>query len=127
MPRLSVVDDISVNEVTFSSTLLVGDIEDVKPRTMALAVQREVPTFRGDEGSFESFPIFKRPIPRPVPDEPVAMTINNARSLIRVGWVDVLSVSTSSLLQVGSSRSIDAETRTKHIRQLRSRSAPASP
>ncbi|RAV22507.1 spore germination protein GerPE [Paenibacillus contaminans] len=118
MSRISVVKQITVNEVGLGSTLFVGDLVEVKPRSKALAIQREVANFYGNEGNLDSYAIFSRPIPIPSIYEDVKMEICSSNPFIKVGTVDILSISSSSLLQVGSNRTIDAETRTKHIRQL---------
>jgi spore germination protein PE len=125
MVRVSLVGGINVHEVTLSSTLLVGDIVHVTNRSRALAVQRQEAVFRGDEGSFEKFGVFSRPIPKPIVDEPETIVYRNEDPFIRVNLVNIISISSSSLTQVGSNRTIDLESRVKHIRQLLPRSAPS--
>lgn len=118
MKRMSVVQHIAVNEVTLASTLLIGDVVDVKPLTLALAVHRQVSDYVGTEGSFRKYPVFTSPIPQPVVYENVSMTVRNSNPFIRVRSVDVISVSSSSLLQVGSNCRMDLESRGKDIRQF---------
>lgn len=125
MVRTSAVKNAYVNSVGLGSILFVGDCVEVKPRSKALAVQRQIADFSGDEGSFEAFPIYSRPIPRPDPSDEVQFTVTNRSSFIHVGAVKITSISSSSVLQIGSNLSIDAESRTKHIRQLQHR--PPSP
>lgn len=118
MARVSAVQNVVVREVGFASILLAGDCVNVQPRSKALAVQRQSSIYYGNEGSFQQFPIFSKPIPLPVIDENVHFTVNNLNPLIHVKNVDIVSISSSSVLQIGSNRTIDAENRTKHIRQL---------
>ncbi|WP_158301744.1 spore germination protein GerPE [Paenibacillus mesophilus] len=125
MPRTSAVKNAYVYSVGYSSIFFVGDCVEVKPRTKALAIQRQIANFNANEGSFEAFPIFSRPIPRPEPTDDVQFTVANRSSFIHVDSISIISISTSAVLQIGSNQLIDAESRTKHIRQLQHR--PASP
>lgn len=125
MVRVSLVGGITVHDVTLGSTLLVGDIVHVANRSRALAVQRQEAVYRGDEGSFEKFGVFSRPIPKPIVDEPETITFRNENPFIRVNFVNIISISSSTLAQVGSNRTIDLESRVKHIRQLLPRSTPS--
>jgi spore germination protein PE len=116
--RTSVVNQINIHAVTLSSTVQVGDNVVVKPRSRAIAVQREIPIFLGDEGGFSNYPLFSRPIPQPIVTEDVKMTVLNESPLIKVGQIEILSVAASSVFQVGTNQRIDAESRIKHFRQL---------
>ncbi|MDF2716752.1 MAG: spore germination protein [Paenibacillus sp.] len=126
MVRTSAVKNANINSVGLGSIVLVGDCVEVKPRGKALAIQRQIANFNGNEGSFEAFPIYSRPIPRPDPSNDVHFTVTNCSSFIHVGAVNIISVSSSSVLQIGSNQTIDAESRTKHIRQLQHRPASSS-
>jgi spore germination protein PE len=118
LPRISIVDDINVNSVGVASTLQIGDSEAMVPRSRAFALQREHPIYFGNEGSFSAFPIFSRPIPRPVINENVHMEIINESPVIKVKDVNILSVSAASIVQTGSTKWIDSEARIKHIRHF---------
>ncbi|GGG09798.1 hypothetical protein GCM10010916_28360 [Paenibacillus abyssi] len=74
--------------------------------------------FRGNEGNFASFPIFSASIPQPIINEHIHLSIRNENPVIQVDIVDVIGVSTASVIQIGANRIIQAESRTKHIRQL---------
>ncbi|WP_332692659.1 spore germination protein GerPE [Halalkalibacter lacteus] len=116
--RTSSVKTISVTDVSIGSVFEIGDSCHVKPRSKALAVQREYELFFGDEGNFEAFPIFTKPIPKPIIDEYVNFKKYNESSFIQVNNIDVISCSASGVLHIGSTKTIDAESRVKHIRQL---------
>ena len=118
MFRTSVVRRFKANAVGFASTLLIGDLGRFDSATHALAVQREVAAFWGNEGDLASFALFSRPIPLPPVDETVELVRVNTNPDIVVDEVRVISVSTASLAQVGSVRSIRTEARIKHVRQF---------
>ncbi|MBP1156198.1 MULTISPECIES: spore germination protein GerPE [unclassified Paenibacillus] len=116
--RTSVVNRVMIYSIGYASFFNVGDIGDFSPVTFALAVQREIPVFYGNEGNLRSYPLFTSPIPLPKGESGARMTVNHAVPVIRVNDVEVLAVSTSSIVQIGSIKSIRAESRIKHIRQL---------
>jgi spore germination protein PE len=116
--RTSAVKTISVTDVSDSSIFEIGDSSHIKPRTRALAVQREYELFYGDEGNFEAFPIFTQPLPKPTIDEHVNFSKYNEFPFIQVNHIDVMSISASGILHIGSTKTIVAEARVKHIRQL---------
>ncbi|MFD2613147.1 spore germination protein GerPE [Paenibacillus gansuensis] len=125
MVRTSEVTGIDVDSIAISSTLFIGDMLEFKPKSNVLAVQRQVAEFWGEEGDLEAFPIFRRPIPQPVIYEPLELTIHHSVPVIKVGFVKVFGISTSALVQVGSTAHINLENRTKHIRQLVTSAPPA--
>ncbi|WOD62595.1 spore germination protein GerPE [Niallia taxi] len=117
LQRTSVVDNVRLNVASFSSTVEFGDISYYQAFSRALAVQRERKTFFGNEGPFD-YPIFSEPIPIPPITENINIMYHQTKPIIKVKNLDITAVSASSLLQVGSTRHIYAETRIKHIRQL---------
>lgn len=116
--RTSVVGKIDIYGILFASTLQVGDAVTVKQQSQVLAVMRERAQFWGNEGGFVNFSLFVRPIPQPVMDEQIDMRISNESPCIRVGCLSVLGVSTAVTVQIGSNEKVQAQSRTKHIRQL---------
>jgi spore germination protein PE len=118
MARLSIVGYVYVIEIGASSVLQVGDNVTTALDTNVFAVQREVPIFHGNEGSFKAYPFYQRPIPTPQPPEPFTMCVDNLGSYIRVRGIKVLGVSSTSMLQIGSNRVIGSESRIKNIRQF---------
>jgi spore germination protein PE len=116
MKRLSIVGSMKVNAVIFSSILQIGDNSVIQAKNRVFAVQREISQFWGDEGSFAAYPIFNRPIQLPPETGTVAMSVDNLGSVIKVGKLGLLSLSSSAVLQVGSNCILEAESRVLNIR-----------
>lgn len=96
----------------------VGDNVNTALQTRVFAVQREVPIYYGNEGSFEAYPFFRRPIPIPQPPEPFTMCVDNLGSFIRVRGIRIISITATSVLQIGSNRITSGESRIKDTRQF---------
>lgn len=118
MVRTSVVGFVKIRTVELSSIVFAGDAGILHPVSNVLAVQRELPSYNGNEGKLSVFPLFTNPIPVPELVEDFSMDIDNQSNTINVGYVDIIGVSASSIIQIGSNHRIDAESRIKHIRQL---------
>ncbi|MGN7296843.1 spore germination protein GerPE [Fredinandcohnia aciditolerans] len=118
MQRISVVDLIYVNSVSFSSILEIGDSKKITPVSQALAVQREVPLFFTNEGDFSQYPIFSRKLPIVKVTESVNMEIFNQNPVIKVNSIKVTGVSSAAVMQIGSTETIHTESKVKHIRKL---------
>lgn len=118
MKRISIVADIKISGITSASLLHIGDSCYIRPRNRVFAVQRQIATFWSNEGDFDSFRIFSQPIPLPTIIPQVHKCVDNWGSVIQVGRVRILGISSSSVMQVGSNRMIDAESRVKNIRQF---------
>lgn len=116
--RLSRVNDINLHSLSFSSYFHIGDSYYINAKSRALAVKREFPRYYGNEGNFSDFPIFSLKYPLPVITEQVNMSILNPNPNICVNSIKVKGVSSSSVLQIGSSQTICADVRIKHTRQL---------
>ncbi|CAM3657475.1 spore germination protein GerPE [Mesobacillus zeae] len=116
--RTSAVENIRVSSLIFSSVLEIGDTTLIEGCSRVLAVQREGETFFGNEGDFLSFKVFTEPIPLAALTEKAAFSKNDLCSFIHVGAINVIGISTSSVMQIGNAGSIQMEARVKHIRQL---------
>lgn len=116
--RTSIVKKLTILDISFSSTLFIGDFSHYTPVTRALAVQREIPRFQGKEGRFSDFDIFVRAVPIWPVDEEVHIKTEHRNAVIMADEVEVPYITISSLVHIGSSQSIRAESRIKHIRQL---------
>jgi spore germination protein PE len=117
--RTSYVHSIHVDTVGFSSIIQLGDSTAIQGFSRALAVQREAELFYGNEGNFSTYPVFFEPIPLPPITENLSMQINNRlSSCIKVNDINIIGVSSSSLLHIGNSETVQMEVRIKHIRQL---------
>ncbi|MDD9271046.1 spore germination protein GerPE [Paenibacillus sp. GCM10023248] len=118
MARLSIVGYVYVNSISISSVMQVGDNVNTALNTNVFAVQREVPIYYGNEGSFKAYPFYRRPIPIPQPPEPFTMCVDNLGSFIRVRGLRILGLSATSVLQIGSNRISSGESRVMNIRQF---------
>jgi spore germination protein PE len=116
--RVSSVRHINIVEVGTTSILEIGDSKQVEPVSFAIAVQRERAIFFENEFSYDDYSIFSREIPQPFINEEMEITTINESSMIKVETVDILNTSSSSVIHLGSSTSINAEARIKHIRHL---------
>ncbi|MDE5413586.1 spore germination protein GerPE [Alkalihalobacterium chitinilyticum] len=116
--RISHVNTINVNDVSLSSTFQVGDSYHINQWSRALAVQRQIPFYFGNEGNFDVFPMFHIKNPMPVITEPINITRTNENPFIHVDHIRVIAVGSASSLHIGSNSIINAETRIKHIRQF---------
>lgn len=118
LSRTSIVNHISIDTVIFSSVIEVGDSTIIQGFSRALAVQREADFFFGNEGNFESFAAFSKPLPIPKIFDDVNMHVTNLNPVIKVDDININGVSTSSVVHIGSSEHIQMESRLMHIRQL---------
>ncbi|SMQ66525.1 spore germination protein PE [Bacillus sp. OV166] len=118
LQRTSCVDTINIKIVSFASTVQLGDSCIINGLSRALAVQRETDVFYGNEGNLSPYRVYSEPIPFQPIDEPFSYARQNPNPLIRVGKIDIIAISSASILHVGNSRHVSMETRIKHIRQL---------
>ncbi|BBW97197.1 spore germination protein GerPE [Geobacillus icigianus] len=118
MKRTSVVQTFHAETLIISSVLQIGDSERISARTRALAVQRQYELFFGAEGE-QAFPIFAKPIPRWLSPPPITVrqTIHES-PVLSVRDVRILAISSSAVVQIGSTSTVEAEARIKHIREL---------
>lgn len=118
MTRTSVVNQTRVINVSLSSVFQIGDSEQIVSRSKALAVQRQLQLFYGNEGDFQKYPAYTLPISRPPLQTTFPVHRYNRSPFIKVNMVNITSVAASSVYHIGSTNYIDAETRIKHIRQI---------
>ena len=117
--RVASVDQIKIDSVIFSSVFQIGDSQQIQGFSRALAVQREAEVFYDNEGEFTAYPIFLEPIPFQLEEKTVNNSIvHNVNPFIKVRKIDILGVSSSSVVHLGNSCDISLEARVKHIRQL---------
>lgn len=116
--RTSIVHSTKVINVGLGSVFQIGDSGQITPFSLALAVQRQTQLFYGTEGNFNTFPIFLRKLPMPNFYTPIKINRYNKTPVIKVNNIKVTSVSAAGVYHIGSTNSIDAVTRIKHIRQL---------
>jgi spore germination protein PE len=118
MYRTSAVDEVILNSLASSSILQTGDTEKIQCFSAALAIQRESTNFGRFDIPLNKFDIFSQPVVVPVcPPIQIKRTFN-ANPFIRVGKIDILGVSSSSLLHIGSVGQMTLQSRVKHIRNF---------
>lgn len=118
LQRTSCVDTIDIKVVSFASTVQLGDSCIINSLSRALAVQRETEVFYGNEGNLSSYRVYMEPIPFQPITEPFRFSRHNPNPLIKVNKIDIIGISSSSILHVGNSEHVSMEARVKHIRQL---------
>jgi spore germination protein PE len=125
--RLSIVNKAYVNSIGISSLFQIGDSVDILPRTNVYAVQRESEIFLGSEGDLKQYSLYSEPLPKPLITEKIQTSFHHENPTIKVGAVKVTSISSSAVVQFGSTNTISAESRVKHIRQLLSENERKQP
>ncbi len=118
MYRTSKVDSLKVDSLALSSIIQIGDSTCITTFTRAIAVQRQKELFYSNEGNFNSFPIFSFQLPIEPIVEPITIGSTSLHPLIKVDSIDIIGMSSSAVLHIGSSRHFQGESRTLHIRQL---------
>jgi spore germination protein PE len=118
LQRSSSVKHIKVTNASLSSVIQLGDSTIINGLNRAIAVQREQQLFLGDEEDFSTYPIFQRPLVFPQDKEEVIVSSYHQNPMIKVRTINVIAFSSSSILHVGNTKSINMEARIKHIRQL---------
>ncbi|MGE7876369.1 spore germination protein GerPE [Peribacillus muralis] len=116
--RISKVKSILSDTVSFCSTMQIGDTSYIDGNALALAVQKKSETFGSIDIQFEDYNVFKRPIYLPRLYEPVNSSFSNPNPFIRVGNINIIGISSSSVVGVGNVGHIRMESRVKHIRQI---------
>lgn len=118
--RIASVNQIQVNTVNFSGILSIGDTETSKQISRGIALQKEGSYFtKKDELFFEDYPLFKME-PKIVvsKNNNVQMRTYQHDDNIHVQRVKVVGVTTSSIMQIGSLRHLEAVAWLKHFRKL---------
>lgn len=116
--RISSVGKIKINTVGSASALEIGDSEQMTPLNYTIAIQREKAIFIQNEIRFGQFDFFSKPFLQPVIHEPVRMNVSDDGSPIAVKQIKLFLVSSSSIVHIGSSQKLNAQSRIKHIRHL---------
>lgn len=112
------VEELSVISADNTCVVEIGDCERLAPVTRALSVHRERAIFGTNEFAIGDFPGFTRPVPHPIAPERISIHRVQQEPHIRVGRIRIVAMSSSCIVQVGSSRDLVAESRIKHIRHL---------
>ncbi|HWO95331.1 MAG TPA: spore germination protein GerPE [Bacillus sp. (in: firmicutes)] len=115
--RMSCVNVIDIASFVNSSIFQIGDSSHITAKNKILAVQREHPFFFAQEGRFEDYLTFTENLPVQ-PLEFINMGTIHEIPAIKVNRVDILGVSTSALVHIGSTETFSAESRVINIRHL---------
>ncbi len=125
--RFSVIGEVKINTADDACIVQFGDTFDSDTIDFAIALQRQIPNFHGDETRFASYPIFSLPLPRiQWPDDGILVSRSHG-SPIYVGAVRVIAIRASSYFQAGYVDRYTAESRILHIRQFNSEAAQPPP
>ncbi|MDP1418347.1 spore germination protein GerPE [Peribacillus simplex] len=116
--RISKVKSLLSDTVSFSSTLQIGDTSYIDGNALAIAVQKKSETFDSVDIHFENYDIFKKPLYIPRLNEPVISSFSNPNPFIRVGNINIIGISASSVVGVGNVGHARMESRAKHIREV---------
>ncbi|GAB6258299.1 MULTISPECIES: spore germination protein GerPE [Peribacillus] len=116
--RISKVKSIVSDTVSFSSALQIGDTSYIDGHSLALAIQKKSETFHSVDIHFEDYDIFKKPLYIPRLNEPVITSFSNPNPFIRVGNINIIGISSSSVVGVGNVGHARMESRVKHIREV---------
>lgn len=116
--RVSCVPLISIIDVGNTGVFEIGDSQRIAPTSNIIAVQREKAIFWENEFDFHDYSMFQEQIPQPFVYENIEMTTVHECPCIHVENIEISFVAASSTVQIGSSQTITAESRVKHIRHL---------
>jgi spore germination protein PE len=117
--RYSNVNTAYVNSVGISSVFNIGDSMEITPSIKVLAVQREEERYHGTEGDLSQYEIFEEEFPQPILYEQITTNFFHENPKITVHTINITAISSSAVFQIGSTKDIVCETRTKHIRHFK--------
>ena len=115
MKRISVVDQLSINSLSHSSIIEIGDVHQTKLTSKAIALQKEGQTFAG-ELKFQDYPIFSRTANNPKSTPLFSKRTFYHEPYIYLQNIKVTAISMSSMVQMGQLNHLEAESRIKHFR-----------
>jgi spore germination protein PE len=107
-----------LNTVSSAGIVQLGDNTNTDLYARVMAIQRFTPDYYEDEFRFASYSIFFRSKLTLHPSVDVTFQSVSPLQGIRVGSVDVIGVSASSLLRVGCGGPLEAEARVLNIRHF---------
>jgi hypothetical protein len=109
---------VKINSASDSSIVQFGDGENTKLKTFAIAVQRAIPNDLGDETRFASYPVFFLPSPQPAGPPGGFLVKAQPDAVIQVGFLTAVAVRSASVVRIGNSGALEAESRIHHIRHF---------
>lgn len=120
LKRTSKVNSLKVRIAGLNSVIQIGDSSRINGFARVIAIQRQKELFFTNEASFESYPFFSYSLPLPAIYEPITIRSTSLNPLIKVGNIDIIGISSGSVVHIGSTEHFQAESRALHIRQLES-------
>ncbi|MCY8532314.1 spore germination protein GerPE [Bacillus vallismortis] len=122
LKRISRIRTIKFNSLGIASVFQVGDTNEIDMSIKVFAVQRSLPTFYNNEGSFsrKDYPIFQQQAVLPIPETRVQSAFCHEVPIIHVRNIKIQGVSSSSVFHAGAASLVRGDARLKHIRQIQS-------
>ncbi|WP_368986863.1 spore germination protein GerPE [Caldifermentibacillus hisashii] len=118
LKRISKVEKIDIQALSFSSHLLIGDSTIINAKSDTFAVKRDKELFFGNEGDDANYDVFTMPLELPPIDEQIYYRNQHLCGSILVNQINILGVTSSSIIQIGSNEHMHLEDRRKEIRQI---------
>ena len=120
LKRNSITKSLEIKSILFGGVLEVGDSARIAPQCSVIAVQRERQLFYGGEGNFALFSTFSEPFGVPSAYAYSLPIVRRYHLLpnIQVESVNIKGISTSGIVQIGSTEAVKAQSKILHIRQL---------
>ncbi|AIF42738.1 spore germination protein GerPE [Virgibacillus sp. SK37] len=118
--RTSIIDIMNINSISNSSIFNIGDTQQTNQKFRGIAIQKESANLTPQkEEKFTDYPIFQREAKFMENEVSVNQNSSQHNPTIRVQHISVIGVSSSSIIQAGSIKNIQAESRIKHFRKLK--------
>lgn len=118
LKRISKVERIGIQILTFSSHLLIGDSTIINAKSDTFAVKRDKELFLENEGDVINYGIFSLPLVLPPINQQIYFRNQHMCGCIVVNRINILGATSSSIIQIGSNKNIYLENRRKEIRQI---------
>jgi spore germination protein PE len=116
--RSSVVENIHLSTLLFSSVLNIGDVDNISSRANVLAIQHTNHLFLSDEIPLSSYPIFTEPLRFQLGEPFHSIQTFHVNPVIHVGNISIIGASASAVIQIGSLLNGVLDSRVKHIRHI---------
>ena len=118
-PRTSIVDYLSIYSASQAAILHIGDSQQIRSRNNVIAIQQVPADFEEDLYVFNDFEIFHRPEPNTPIVSDTNMQNMHVFPTIKVHRVYITGAAGASIVHIGSTETIQTDTRIKHIRDFR--------
>lgn len=109
---------VKVINLGLSSTFQIGDTEYVDSSSIVIALKNEDDFIDDDPEKFKDFPVFLDRLPLPVIHENVSILKIDKKPEIHVDFINILALSSASLLVLGNVSHSRLSSRILNIRHL---------